>query len=384
MICTFGDTADVTWWRELDLPARSIVGWDGRLLADAPDARGRGLVDAALDAYASLAGKTVKQAQQQIVELLRESGDLVGEPKPITHAVKFYEKGDRPLEIVTTRQWYLTNGGRDPELAAALRSARRRARLAPAAHEGALRALGRRPQRRLAHQPPALLRRAVPGLVPPRRAGRPRLRRPPAPHRGRASGRPVERRPRRLHRRPAWQGGRVHRRPRRHGHVGHVVAHPADRVRMGGRRRPLRPHVPDGPPAAGPRDHPHVAVRHRGALAPRARRPAVERHHHQRLDPRPRPQEDVEEQGQRWRHADVVARAVRIRRGAVLGGERASRRRHRVRRRPDEDRAPAVDQDPQRVEVRARRDGRRRDPDGGRDQGAARPVVARAPARPDR
>ena len=41
------------------------------------------------------------------MEELRESGDLVGEPRPITHAVKFYEKGDRPLEIVTSRQWFI-------------------------------------------------------------------------------------------------------------------------------------------------------------------------------------------------------------------------------------------------------------------------------------
>ncbi len=170
MICTFGDTADVTWWRELDLPARSIVGWDGRLLADAPALGGEVWSDAALDAYASLAGKTVKQAQQKIVELLRESGDLVGDPKPITHAVKFYEKGDRPLEIVTTRQWYLTQWRKGSGSRGRASSAWWRAQLAPAAHEGALRALGRRPQRRLVDQPPALLRRAVPGLVPPRRA----------------------------------------------------------------------------------------------------------------------------------------------------------------------------------------------------------------------
>ena len=30
----------------------------------------------------------------------------------------FYEKGDKPLEIVATRQWYITNGGRDAELRA--------------------------------------------------------------------------------------------------------------------------------------------------------------------------------------------------------------------------------------------------------------------------
>jgi valyl-tRNA synthetase len=109
MICTFGDLTDVIWWRELQLPTRSILGWDGRIQSDAPvelDAVGA-------DAWARVAGRTVKQAQREIVEMLTESGDLIGEPRPITHSVKFYEKGERPLEIVTTRQWYLRNGGRD-------------------------------------------------------------------------------------------------------------------------------------------------------------------------------------------------------------------------------------------------------------------------------
>ncbi|MGY1603090.1 valine--tRNA ligase [Geodermatophilus sp. SYSU D00815] len=113
MICTFGDLNDVTWWRELQLPTRAIVGWDGRLVAEPPAGVPAG-------PYAELAGKTPFSAQQRIVEMLRESGDLDGEPKPITHPVKFYEKGDRPLEIVTTRQWYIRNGGRDPQLRDAL------------------------------------------------------------------------------------------------------------------------------------------------------------------------------------------------------------------------------------------------------------------------
>ena len=37
MICTFGDITDVTWWRELQLPTRPIIGWDGRILPDTPD-----------------------------------------------------------------------------------------------------------------------------------------------------------------------------------------------------------------------------------------------------------------------------------------------------------------------------------------------------------
>jgi valyl-tRNA synthetase len=117
MICTFGDLTDVIWWRELNLPTRPVIGRDGRIVADMPDwiTSATGTVN-----YAALAGKGVKQAQTAIVEMLRLSGDMNGEPEPITHPVKFFEKGDRPLEIVTSRQWYIRNGGRDDVLRAAL------------------------------------------------------------------------------------------------------------------------------------------------------------------------------------------------------------------------------------------------------------------------
>lgn len=113
MICTFGDVTDIIWWRELDLPNRTIIGKDGRVLADAPDVI---QTDAARAAYGELAGKTVFSAKKRIVELLQESGEMIGDPKPFTHAVKFFEKGDRPLEIVSTRQWYVRNGARDADL----------------------------------------------------------------------------------------------------------------------------------------------------------------------------------------------------------------------------------------------------------------------------
>ena len=116
MVCTFGDVTDVVWWRELDLGLRPILGKDGRIVAEAPE----GIEGDALETYAELAGKTVFSAKARIVELLRESGDLIGEPRPITHPVKFFEKGDKPLEIVTTRQWYIANGARDEDLNARL------------------------------------------------------------------------------------------------------------------------------------------------------------------------------------------------------------------------------------------------------------------------
>ena len=109
MICTFGDITDVTWWRELSLPVRAVLlpngafrqvqwgaeGWESRNAA------------AAQDAYDQLANLSAVKARARVVELLQQSGDQIGEPRPITHPVKFYEKGDRPLEIITSRQWFI-------------------------------------------------------------------------------------------------------------------------------------------------------------------------------------------------------------------------------------------------------------------------------------
>lgn len=117
MICTFGDTTDVTWWRELDLPVRTVIGRDGRFASETPEwiAGGPGA-----EAYERVAGKKVAQAQEEMVTILVEAGEMDGDPRPITHPVKFFEKGDKPLEIVSSRQWYIRNGGRDAELRDAL------------------------------------------------------------------------------------------------------------------------------------------------------------------------------------------------------------------------------------------------------------------------
>jgi valyl-tRNA synthetase len=119
MICTFGDTTDVIWWRELDLPIRAVVQRDGRLRGVEWGAEGWDATDpaAAQRAYDELAGKTVKQAQARIVELLTGAGALDGEPRPITHAVKFWENGTRPLEIVTSQQWFIRYPDKDALLA---------------------------------------------------------------------------------------------------------------------------------------------------------------------------------------------------------------------------------------------------------------------------
>jgi valyl-tRNA synthetase len=113
MCCTFGDLTDVMWWRELGLPIRTVVGRDGRLTRETPEWLAS---DTASGAYAELAGKTTFSAREAMVALLRESGDLDGEPTATQRKANFYEKGDKPLEIVATRQWYIKNGGKDAAL----------------------------------------------------------------------------------------------------------------------------------------------------------------------------------------------------------------------------------------------------------------------------
>lgn len=111
--CTFGDLTDVQWWRELQLPNRTIIGRDGRVLRETPEwiAGGKGE-----DVYAQMAGKTIFSAREVMVAALRETGEMDGEPTPTQRVANFFEKGDKPLEIVSTRQWYIANGGRDATL----------------------------------------------------------------------------------------------------------------------------------------------------------------------------------------------------------------------------------------------------------------------------
>ena len=117
MCCTFGDLTDVQWWRELQLPTRTLIGRDGRMLRETPDWISS---EGGQQTYAEIAGKTTFSAREAIVARLRESGELLGEPTPTQRKANFYEKGDKPLEIVSTRQWYLRNGGRDTDLRQAL------------------------------------------------------------------------------------------------------------------------------------------------------------------------------------------------------------------------------------------------------------------------
>ena len=356
MICTFGDVTDVIWWRALSLPVRAIIAAERRAASRSPwgsDGLGIGRRRRARSrpTTSSPTCRPRRRARRSS-SCCKESGDLVGEPRPITHAVKFYEKGDRPLEIVTSRQWFIKT--MDVPRARCSQRARE-LQWHPGLHAGAARELDQRPERRLVRQPPALLRRAVSGLVS---GAAPTARRdyahPLAPA---EVALPID---------PSTDvpdGYRADQRDQPGGFTGDPD------IMDTWATSSLSPQIagrwledPDLFARVFPMDvrpQAHDIIRtwlfstvlrsdlEFGTLPWAQRRDLG-------LGPRSRPQEDVEVEGQR-RHADGPARGARRRRRALLGGERAARHRHRLRHRPDEGRPPAGDQAAERVEVRARR-----------------------------
>ena len=349
MICTFGDTTDVTWWRELDLPVRAVVGRNGRLLPDrAPRVHRRG--HRPLRVRARRQDPVQRQgAHRRAAGRGRSAAGRAPQDHPPGQVLREGRQAPRDRHLPSVVHPQRRAGGRP---AAGPHRPGQGARLAPRLHAGEVRGLDRGPQRRLADQPPALLRRAHPGLVRRRgrRRGRPRHR--ARARRGRPPRRSDLRGASRLRRGPARPTGRLRGGGRHHGHLGHVLALPAGRGRVGRRRRPVPAGLPDGPAPPGPRHHPHLAVLHRGAVPLRARHRSLAARRHLRLDPRPGPQEDVEVQGQRG-DADGHARPVRIRRRALLVRQRPAGHRHRTGRGPDEGRATPGHQGPQRQQVRA-------------------------------
>ncbi|MFN2485023.1 MAG: valine--tRNA ligase [Acidimicrobiia bacterium] len=109
MICTFGDTTDVVWWRELGLETRALVERNGTMRPVKWGGEGFASEDpsTAQKAYDQIAGRSTKQAKEIVTNLLAEADRLAAAPRPITHSVKFWENGTRPLEIVTSDQWFI-------------------------------------------------------------------------------------------------------------------------------------------------------------------------------------------------------------------------------------------------------------------------------------
>jgi valyl-tRNA synthetase len=118
MVCTFGDATDVLWWQKFKLPLRQTIGRDGRMIPIRFGEPGWESLDPALAQrfWDECTGQTVKQARATVVaQLGRPEGaaradlgaPLGGEPERIERPVNFFEKGDQPLEFISTRQWFV-------------------------------------------------------------------------------------------------------------------------------------------------------------------------------------------------------------------------------------------------------------------------------------
>ncbi|MCI8331478.1 MAG: valine--tRNA ligase [Clostridiales bacterium] len=102
MCATFGDTTDVEWVSQLNLPYKKVILADGTIAADVP----------------FIAGMKVKAARKEIVRLLDEKGLLLKSEK-ITHMVSVHERCGTEVEIIPSSQWYIDVLSKKEELLAA-------------------------------------------------------------------------------------------------------------------------------------------------------------------------------------------------------------------------------------------------------------------------
>jgi valyl-tRNA synthetase len=90
MCCTFGDTTDIAWWSEHQLPLRTALGRNGRMTEIA-------------GAYAGL---NVTEARKQIIEDLGTRG-LVLSRREILHTVNTHDRCGTEIELLIIPQWFI-------------------------------------------------------------------------------------------------------------------------------------------------------------------------------------------------------------------------------------------------------------------------------------
>ncbi|HTM05859.1 MAG TPA: valine--tRNA ligase [Patescibacteria group bacterium] len=90
MVCTFGDTTDIEWYKKYNLPYIQSIGLDGKMTQQAQQ----------------FAGLSVNTARAKIQEALEQKGFVKGQ-RPIVHTVGVHERCKTPVEYMLLAQWFV-------------------------------------------------------------------------------------------------------------------------------------------------------------------------------------------------------------------------------------------------------------------------------------
>ena len=90
MVCTFGDSTDVEWWKKHKLPLKISINKDGTMNERA----------------GKYAGLKIEEARKKIIEDLRNEGILYKQEK-IKQTVGTCWRCHTPIEYIPTKQWFI-------------------------------------------------------------------------------------------------------------------------------------------------------------------------------------------------------------------------------------------------------------------------------------
>ncbi len=90
MICTFGDTTDIDWWKRFKLPLRVCVTEDGKLN----------------ELGGKFEGISIEKAKKKIIEELNSLGRVI-KKEPLQQTVGSCWRCSTPIEFIVTEQWFI-------------------------------------------------------------------------------------------------------------------------------------------------------------------------------------------------------------------------------------------------------------------------------------
>ena len=109
MCCTFGDVADINWWRGHKLPLRLVIDQSGKMIDELPIGEANwpcADLDSARATMDAVKGQKVEKARTIMLERLASAG-LLREQKKTNQVVPVAERSGAPLEIIVTPQWFI-------------------------------------------------------------------------------------------------------------------------------------------------------------------------------------------------------------------------------------------------------------------------------------